>query len=150
MLHVPTQKCKWLMCKNHWNITVLEVACCQNYSQKHWEKDSTARSRLWARVTIYWKYIAGVINPQSLWILNTFEVKADGGSRLILQHLFFFWEYIVWIKTCLVEPTEMITQTQIHLEAEIYALVGKGAERTAQQQSKSPRITLEREFFTSW
>lgn len=103
------------MYKNHWNIAVLGVACCQNYSQKHWEKDSTARSRLWGRVTIYWKFIAGVIDPQSLWILNTSEVNADGGSRLLLQHLFFFQEYIVWIKTCLVKLTKMITQTQIHL-----------------------------------
>lgn len=35
----------------------------------------------------------------------------------------------------------MFTQAQIRLEAEIYALVGKVAERTAQQQKKSLRIT---------
>lgn len=43
----------------------------------------------------------------------------------------------------------MITQTQIYLEAEICALVGKGAEGTAHQQIKSLRITPEREFSIS-
>lgn len=57
---------------------------------------------------------------------------------MILQHLVFFQEYIVGIKTCLIEPVE------------IYAVVGESAERTAQQQNKSLGINPEKEFSISY
>lgn len=57
---------------------------------------------------------------------------------MILQHLVFFQEYIVGIKTCLIEPVE------------IYAVVGESAERTAQQQNESLGINPEKEFSISY
>lgn len=69
------------------NIMDLEVAYCQSYSQKHWERGSTTRSRLWARVIIYW-----AVHCRCHWstiTVNLKHISIHGWTRLILQHRFF-------------------------------------------------------------